>query len=435
VKILVLTNLFPPHHAGTYDLRCQQVMDALRLRGHELRILTSNHGLLTEQRDAEIERRLQLNGAFGHEATAGFREMLALEQANHAALRDALTEFQPALVHVWSLRGLSKSLTTALRDAQVPTVFDVADQWLAREFQTDPWLRWWNRPGTNLLRSGLELSGQRSRFDATAPTRLMRGLDRGPELFGRRREETHLPPSPVPACRFDRIYFCSEALKAEAEQAGFQVSHAEVIYPGISTQTFFGEVKPIGHPVKRLLVVTRLADGSGVMTALQALRSVRDIGVKVSLSIYGRGESDYVSKLRSFVVQHQLPVEFLTVSDQSRDLAAVYRQHDALLHTPEWEEPFALTPLEAMASGLPVIGARIGGGRELLRYGENALTYTPGNALELASRIQELQMQPALRRQMAETAQAEISSNFHETGVIDRIETYLNRSVELWGRT
>ena len=34
MKILVLTNLYPPHHAGTYDLRCQAITDALRLRGH-----------------------------------------------------------------------------------------------------------------------------------------------------------------------------------------------------------------------------------------------------------------------------------------------------------------------------------------------------------------------------------------------------------------
>jgi 1,4-alpha-glucan branching enzyme len=88
-----------------------------------------------------------------------------------------------------------------------------------------------------------------------------------------------------------------------------------------------------------------------------------------------------------------------------------------------------------MASGLPVIGAKIGGGRDLLRHGENALTYTSGDALELASRIQELQLQPALRRQMAETAQAEVSSNYHESGVIDRIESYLNLSLELWGQT
>ena len=63
----------------------------------------------------------------------------------------------------------------------------------------------------------------------------------------------------------------------------------------------------------------------------------------------------------------------------------VYRQHDALLFTSEWEEPFALTPLEAMACGLPVIGTTTGGSKELFRCGSNALTYTAGNHHELAA--------------------------------------------------
>ena len=34
MKILVLTNLYPPHHAGTFDNHCQAVTESLRLRGH-----------------------------------------------------------------------------------------------------------------------------------------------------------------------------------------------------------------------------------------------------------------------------------------------------------------------------------------------------------------------------------------------------------------
>ena len=78
-----------------------------------------------------------------------------------------------------------------------------------------------------------------------------------------------------------------------------------------------------------------------------------------------------------------LPVEFLTVSNQQKDLAQVYRQHDGFIYCAEWDEPFALTPLEAMASGIPVIAARSGGVRELLRAGENGWVYKPGDALEL----------------------------------------------------
>jgi glycosyltransferase involved in cell wall biosynthesis len=435
VKILVLTNLYPPHHAGTFELRCQSTVEALRLRGHVLIVVTSNHGLNTEQRDGEIHRRLLLNGAYGHPLVNSYRELHRIEEQNNRVLQEVIAEFQPDLVHVWSLRGLSKSFIFALRNSRLPTVYDIGDHWLSTDLREDPWLKWWNSPGTNLARSSLELAGQRNRLDAVAPTRLIKGIDRIPEVYGPPKVVAGVQPNSVSAFRFDRLYFCSRALKETTEESGFRVSHGDVIYPGIPTQLFVGEVKPASAPIRKLLIVTRLHEQSGVITAVQALAQARQNNVQATLSIYGRGESDYISQLRSFVVQKTLPVEFLTVSNQNRDLAAIYRQHDAFLYTAEWEEPFATTPLEAMACGLPVIGANIGGVRELLRHGENALTYTSGDVPILASRIQELQMQPALRCQMAETAQAEVQSNYNETIVVDQIENYFNTTLEVWVHT
>jgi glycosyltransferase involved in cell wall biosynthesis len=132
------------------------------------------------------------------------------------------------------------------------------------------------------------------------------------------------------------------------------VRHAAVIYPGI-TAAYIGEIKPPGAPMSKLLLVSRLTEESGAMTALKALQIARQAGLKITLSIYGRGDSSYVAELRSFAVSRQLPVEFLNVSNQNSDLPAVYKQHDVLLHTPEWAEPFPFTPLEAMGCGLPVI--------------------------------------------------------------------------------
>jgi glycosyltransferase involved in cell wall biosynthesis len=123
-----------------------------------------------------------------------------------------------------------------------------------------------------------------------------------------------------------------------------------------------------------------------------------------------------------------LPVEFLNVSNQNSELPAVYKRHDILLHTPEWAEPFPFTPLEAMGCGLPVIGATSGGAGELLRHGENCLTYPPGDAAQLASRIQELLISPALRIQMAETAQSEVLGKFNEATVLDQIENFLTEA-------
>jgi glycosyltransferase involved in cell wall biosynthesis len=431
MKILALTNLYPPHHAGTFDNHCQTVTESLRLRGHTILVLTSSHGLRTEQRDAEIERRLQLNGVFGHPSLTGVMELKSLEIHNNDVLREALDQFQPDVVHVFSLFGLSKSLIFTLYNSKRPVVYDVFDHWLSANVREDPWLHFWNSPRLPFLaqstRKALEMSGERTRLDATAPTRLMRGYDRVPGIFGEGRDRALVAPNSIPGFRFDRIYFCSQALKHLTEQVGFCVHHAEVIYPGI-TAAYIGDIKPASVPMKRFLIVTRLTEESGVMTALKALKIARDARLDLTLSIYGRGDSKYVAKLRSFVVANQLAADFLTVSNQNTDLPEVYKRHDVLLHTPEWAEPFPFTPLEAMGCGLPVIGARSGGMEELLRHGENALTYPAGDAEALALRMQELQISPALRCQMAETAQAEVLARFNDTTVIDQIENFLTIS-------
>jgi glycosyltransferase involved in cell wall biosynthesis len=431
MKILVLTNLYPPHHAGTFDNHCQTVTESLRLRGHAILVLTSSHGLRTEQRDGEIERRLQLNGVFGHPSLTGVMELKPVEVYNNDVLREALDQFQPDVVHVFSLFGLSKSLIFTLYNSKRPVVYDVFDHWLSANVREDPWLHFWNSPSLPFLaqstRKALEMSGERIRLDSTAPTRLMRGYDRVPGIFGEGRDRAVVAPNSIPGFRFNRIYFCSQTLKHLTEQVGFCVNHAGVIYPGI-TAAYIGDIKPAGVPMRRFLIVTRLTEESGVMTALKALKIARAARLDVTLSIYGRGDSKYVADLRSFVVANQLPADFLNVSNQNTDLPEVYKRHDVLLHTPEWAEPFPFTPLEAMGCGLPVIGARSGGMEELLRHGENALTYPAGDAEALASRIQELQISPALRCQMAETAQAEVLARFNDTTVIDQIENFLTLS-------
>ena len=183
VKLLVVTNLFPPHQADSDDFHCQNVTDALRARGHTVRVLTSTYGLASDsghtarnvgstsdQMDSMVQRRLRLNGAFGLEPVTGIGDLRELEARNNAVLLEAIAEFEPDLVHVWSLRGLSKSLLLTLRRANLPVAFHISDTWLADELREDPWLSWWHREKVPALhkiqRAGLEISGQRAKWDA-----------------------------------------------------------------------------------------------------------------------------------------------------------------------------------------------------------------------------------------------------------------------------
>ena len=398
------------------------------MRGHEILVLTSNHGLLREQRDGQILRLLLLNGAFGHPLLSGINEMRPLERHNNEALRETIDAFEPDVIHVFSLHGLSKSLLFTLNHSRRVVVFDIFDHWLSANVREDPWLRFWNAPSLPIFaqsaRTALEMSGDRGRIDGVAPTRLKKGYDRLPAVFGDGKALASVQPNSIGGFRFDHLYFCSQSLKALTEQVGFSVWNGSVIYPSISA-AYFGEIKPAGTPLKKLLLVAPLNEESGIKTAFKALKIARQARPGLSLHVYGRGDSNYIAKLRSFAVANALPVEFLNVSNHQKDLPAVYKAHDILLHTPEWNEPFPFSALRAMGCGLPVIGSTVGGSGELLCHGENALTYPPGDPEQLASRIVELLISPALRCQMAQAAQEAALTRFNEAAVIDQIENFL----------
>jgi glycosyltransferase involved in cell wall biosynthesis len=437
MRILFITNLYPPHHAGTYDLRCEAIATALALRGHETFILTSNHGIKGEQRDERVERRLILQGAYGHPPMSKFSDLKPLEIHNHEVLHETVQRIQPDVIHVHSLRGLSKSLVFGLRNTRRPVVYDVADEWICDEIRLDPWLRFWNSPSLSFFeqsaRKALELSGERGRLDSTAPTRMSRGYDRLPALYGGPNETTSVGPGSIQAFRFDRIHFVSHSLKQRTEQAGFCVNHGEVIYPGIRAESYAQEPRPASSPMAKFLIVAPLERSCGAMTAMKALELARQHKIKASLSLYGRGDSGYIAELRSFAVNRQVQVEFLSVPNLNKDMPSIFRRHDAFIYPAEWDEPFPLAALEAMAAGLPVVASLRGGASELIRHGENGLGFTSGDAAELASRIHELQLQPHLRVQMAMTAQQEIFGKYNESAIIDQIENYLNTSQESWG--
>ena len=56
-------------------------------------------------------------------------------------------------------------------------------------------------------------------------------------------------------------------------------------------------------------------------------------------------------------------------------LPEIYKQHGTLIFPSVWDEPFSITLLEAMSSGLAVVGTTTGGSAELLADGVNALTF------------------------------------------------------------
>jgi glycogen(starch) synthase len=412
MKILVLSNLYPPHFLGGYELNCQLVVEELKRRGHQLSVLTSDHQIsnpVSAEGSLPVERRLKIHGMFGH-PWLGIQQLAALELYNNRVLTESLDRFQPDLVYVWNLSGLSKSMLFTLHRRDVPMVVGMCDHWIARSEAADVWLRWWNRedaaPRQRLLRWWWTLTGFRRRRDAVAPT------------------------TPIKRFPFSRIHFCSRALRDLTEAAGFKVGHGAIVHCMIDAGRFKRRARLSNGGLQKLLYVGRLHEDKGIETALEALSLVRD-KFAGSLSIYGRGEPAYEKRLQEFVTARRLPVTFRSLADPE-SMPDIYAEHEALLFTSIWPEPFAITPLEAMAAGLPVIGTLTGGSGELFRHGENALTYQAGHAEDLARRILELDQDPKLRARIADTGWREVPERFDVRRAVDPVETYLEETRRDW---
>jgi glycogen synthase len=410
MKILFLSNLYPPFNIGGYELICESVNRAMLARGHETMVLTSNHivegHVLPEEGD--IRRTLRVHGFFGH-PWLGIGKLKELEIHNNAELRRAVEDFEPDVIHVFNLGGISKSLTHTIERLGIPALYFISDHWLTQSLDADVWLNWWNRSGganlASIARRTCELLGKRSGWDSIAPT------------------------AAVSEIRFRRLYFCSKFLRDKAVAWGRDVEHGEVIYNSVDIRRFDGLPAAEDAACERFLFVGRLTAEKGIITVLKAFKL---LGKRFSgsLTVCGRGDDAYEKKLRAFVSENGLPVTF--VSAGAGEMPDIYRRHDALIFASEWDEPFALTPLEAMASGLPVITTTTGGSAEFFQHARNSLTFVAGLEADLAHQILTLQRFPDFRSEIAAAGREEVREKFSEDRVMDLVENYIRETVETW---
>jgi glycosyltransferase involved in cell wall biosynthesis len=88
-----------------------------------------------------------------------------------------------------------------------------------------------------------------------------------------------------------------------------------------------------------------------------------------------------------------------------------------------WKEQFGRTLIEAMACGVPVIGARSGAIPEVI--GEAGLTFPEGDSHALQACLLSLIEHPRLRRQLAEAGRKRVMEHFTQAQIADpTIEVY-----------
>ncbi|MFT4900759.1 MAG: glycogen(starch) synthase [Lentimonas sp.] len=407
MKILVISNLYPPLGIGGYEERCLHTVECLRARGHHVHVLTSNHKLEQSNTSDEnqIHRKLRIHGFFGH-PWLPIHKLYLLEKTNQLILRELLRTLEIDVVHIWNMGGLSKSLLHSLEAQSIPVVYDISDHWIARSLIADVWLSWWNRPGSicrSLLRNLLTVTGLRTWIQQQVPT------------------------APVTQLKFKQIYFCSDFMRRTTAGKGYPVEHAKVIHCGVEQAQF--KRKTAFHPPRNFIWVGRLAQDKDPMTALKGFLEARQLSqLPLTLDIYGRGEPEYTAQIQDEIKRAGAQACVRLKSAPHAEIRTRYAQYDGYIFSSNWGEPFALTPLEAMSAGLPVIMCPDGGDAELLADGTNALGFEAGSASSLAQAILRLLQLPDYGQSISASAHQEITAHFTVEIMTDQIEATLQRA-------
>jgi glycosyltransferase involved in cell wall biosynthesis len=163
----------------------------------------------------------------------------------------------------------------------------------------------------------------------------------------------------------DRVVVQCQDEVSELVRLGVPRAQMSLIPSGVNSDRFNPDGPAVDRDPSRprILTVGRFVERKGFGDLVQAMRYVPGAEcVIVGGSPGGRVEDDpYARQLRRLAEQCQVSDRVTMVGAvPADDMPRWYRSADVLAATP-WYEPFGLTPLEAMACGVPVIGTAVGG--------------------------------------------------------------------------
>lgn len=406
MRILFLSNFYPPHELGGYAQLCQEVADRLRARGHDLHVLTSRHRRAGTNgvEEPHVSRELYLESEIAYyRPLAFFTRRAAQRRANREALERVLARHQPEVVMVWGMWNLSLDLP-AMLEARLPerVAYYIASYWPTDE---EPHARYWRLPANRVLTEGIKRPLRAAALHLLA--------------------REGYPP----ALRLERVYCCSAYVRDRLAGAGAIPPDSRVLYTGIDTTPFdaVADARRARDDL-RLLYFGRLIEDKGVHTALEAIARLAREGSTgaLTLTVLGGGHPDYERRLRSIVARDGLDDRIRFVPQVPRDeIPAILGAHDIYLFTSIWPEPLARSVMEAMAAGLLVIGSEVGGQPEMMHDGVNALTFPAGDAAALAAQLARVSGEPAKVTSLARAGRATVRDRFRIERMIDELEQEL----------
>jgi len=418
VKILFLSNLYPPNIVGGYERLCFEVANGLAESGHHVTVLTSDYGGKVQDFPNQIvERSLKLFATEGdiYQPFSCSPEQRAAMNVNNADMLTRVVEqFAPNVIFVWNLYFLDPSLLNAIQQIKRSNVFLLTDNWLIA-FLNASFIQ--------------DYFSQRvySHHSKPEPQYLLNAKQKAKSWIEKRTKPSFLMRG--------RAIFASRFMCNLYSEANFHFDGKTIIYHGVnlaehSEKDFAIRRQFVVKGEVRLLVAGRIVEIKGVHTVIEALPSIiRALPeARVILTILGDDhDQPYMERLHARIAEMEVAdmVNFVKPVVEE-DLFNLFQNYDIYLF-PSLYEPFSLTLIHALAAGIPTIASNVGGNPEIVHHMQTGMLFPKGNAQKLAEAVIRLVLNVNLRQSISEKAR-KMASHYTFGKMLGEVEKYLEKT-------
>ena len=400
MRLLLITNLFPPQELGGYGRSMADFAWGLEQRGHELMVLCSDAPYLPQLTSdmslaASVDRNLVLKGDFRN----GVHHLLdtrcrdEIDKRNQKTLSRILEKNDFNGVLLGNLDLLGPEILAALKNTDIPIIHHIG-------YVSPPFAPGQHPKITN--------------YHQVAASKAVREA-----LITHGERSTNLIHVVYPGARCDIF------------KDSTQRSLPAPLGPEITVQHKLGSSsRPLKICFAGLLMSTK-----GAHTIAQAIVILKSRGIHTKLSIAGgEFQKEYGNAIRNFLKNNNIDDCVDWYGQLSRpQLVKFFRLHHTAVFPSIHPEAFGIVAAEAMASGLVLISSGVGGAAELFEDGDSGLLFQANEPESLAGKLEQLvNTPPAELRILASKGQQRAEEKFSVSNASAELERlfqeFTNRS-------
>jgi len=366
VRILVVSNLFPPLVLGGYEVACGGVVDSL-MHHHDVMVLTSDWHVSDAPIQPHVRRELPY--VLGHRRDVPKAPTYARRAAR--TTRAALSAHRPDLIFIWNGTRIPQTALRVAHTYGVPVVFSVMEHWFARLYSVDYFTRVLSAP-------------RRTRGLWPALLTAANAID--PSL------RISLSP-PLPCSVIWNAHIMREL---NSPPRSVTVTRETVIPVGTPHDILYSQLprSPVSPPMA--LFAGRVVHEKGPDLLLDALAFARKGDHPFTVTFAGPVDPPYASALRARAQALGLDMDAVTLTGplDAAALGRLFSQASAVVIPSRWQEPAPLIAVEAAFARVPIVASRSGGMPAQFAEGREALFFDIDDGAGLGAALSDLLTNP-----------------------------------------